>query len=92
MKNINQNLILGGINLLALGVSASDATVLQAYTPLSSNSHQNQSMTNEQMRNLEASHLEVFAACKWGHAAFDPVMVKSETLSEEVLSLYSQMG
>ena len=44
------------------------------------------------MRTLEASHLEVYAGCKWGHAAFDPIQVESEELSTEVRSLYEQMA
>ena len=90
MTKLTQKIALGGVNLLALGISAGDATVL-APRVSNSDASQTQAMDQGQLRAIEAAHLEIFAACKWGHAAFDPIKVDSEVLSPEVQSIYNQM-
>ena len=92
MKKISQTLILGGANLLALGVSPHDATVLQPSLKGTPQSNQTQNMSAADLRAVEGAHLEVHAACKLGHAAFDPVVVGEEVLSATVTSLYGQMA
>lgn len=93
MKNKLQVAMVGGVNLLALGVMPGDASLLQ---PLFSDSAHTQSqtqiMSDAQMRNIEASHLEVYAGCKWGKAAFDPVQVASEVMPDSVKSLFENMA
>ena len=82
---------LSGANLLALSLNTGDATVLKPHFSNAPESNPVQAMSDGEMRAIEASHLEVYAACKWGHAAFDPIRVESEALSPEVSSLYAQM-
>lgn len=91
MKNKIQTLVIGGANLLALGVMPSDASLLQPQFADSNSAKPQQAMTDSQMRSIEASHLEVYAGCKWGKAAFDPVKVSSEIMPETVKSLYQEM-
>ena len=92
MKNVSYAVAIAGANLLALGMSDGDATKLKPYFGSAPESSQTQNMSSAQMRIVEASHLEVYAACKWGHAAFDPVKVESEPLSIQVRSIYESMG
>jgi hypothetical protein len=77
MKTNYQAIAIAGLNLLAIGVP-NQAVV--------------HSVSATQMRMAEASHLEISNMCKWGHAAFDPVKVDSEVLSERVKTLYTQMA
>ena len=91
MKKIYQTLALSGANLLALSPNTGDAAVLKPHFSNPAESNPVQAMSDAEMRALEASHLEVYAACKWGHAAFDPIRVETEALSPEVSSLYAQM-
>jgi hypothetical protein len=92
MKNTLQTIVIGGANLLALSVMPSDATLLQPQFSESNSAKPQQTMSDFQMRSIEASHLEVYAGCKWGKAAFDPVRVASEVMPETVKSLYQQMN
>ena len=92
MKNVSYAVAIAGVNLLALGMSNGDATTLKPYFGSALEPTQTQSMSSAQMRIVEASHLEVYAACKWGHAAFDPVKIDSEPLSIQVRSIYENMG
>jgi len=92
MKNIHKTLAITGVNLIALGTGTADATTLQVITSASGNPGHVAQMSEGQLRAIEASHLEIFPTCKWGHAAFDPVQVASETLAPEVQSLYQQMS
>ncbi|MFL5813385.1 MAG: hypothetical protein ACJ763_07380 [Bdellovibrionia bacterium] len=91
MKNTLQAVVVGGANLLALGVMPSDPTLLQPVFSDPNSTSRTQVMSDAQMRNIEASHLEVYAGCKWGKAAFDPVQVASEIMPESVKSLYKDM-
>jgi hypothetical protein len=92
MNKITKTLAVAGANLLALGISNTDTTVLVPRFEKSNDSNQGQNMSEIQMRALEASHLEIYAACKWGHAAFDPIRVGSEELSPSVRAIYDQMA
>ena len=89
MKSIYKTLAVSGANLLALTVNAGDGTLLKPHFSDSSESNQVQQMSSAQMRQAEASHLEVFAGCKWGHAAFDPVQVASEEVPSEIQALHN---
>ncbi len=91
MKNGFQTIVIGGANLIALGLATGDATVLKAHFSDSKTTNKVQAMSDVQMRSIEASHLEVYAGCKWGHAAFDPVRVDAEVLSPGIRSIYDQM-
>lgn len=71
---------------------ANGAPVISGGTTADVESNKSQSLTDGQLRALEASHLQVYRGCKWGHAAFEPVRVENEVLSAEVLSLHQQMG
>lgn len=92
MKNIYQTMAISSANLLALGLNIGDATTLKPYFSSSAESNHVQAMNDGQLRTIEASHLEVYAGCKWGHAAFDPTKVDSEELSQEVRDIYNQMA
>lgn len=92
MNQVYKAMVFAGANLLALGANASDTTLLKPIFSGSTESGQNQAMSNAQMRATEAAHLEVYAGCKWGHAAFDPVKVESEELSPAVQSIYSELA
>ena len=92
MKSISKKLAIGSVNLLALGISAQDASLLAPQTASVKGSSQTQSMNSGELRAIEAAHLEVYAGCKWGHAAFDPIKVDGEQLSTEVQSIYNQMA
>jgi hypothetical protein len=91
MKNTLQVVVVGGANLLALGVMPGDASLLQPLFSKENPASHTQVMNDAQMRNIEASHLEVYAACKWGKAAFDPVRVASEVMPDSVKALYEDM-
>ena len=91
MKPLYQTVALSGVNLLALSTNTADPTALSPTFSDSTSSQQVQAMNEKDMRDREASHLEVYAGCKWGHAAFDPVQVASEVPSSEVLSLHAQI-
>lgn len=90
-----KTLALGGAQLLALGVTPGNASELQPYFAdvLSTrDASAVQQMDESQMRNLEASHLEVYAGCKWGKAAFDPVEVIAESSSSEVQAIFAGLA
>lgn len=91
MNHLHKKFVLGGLNLLAIGAASNDATLLQPHYESESNPNQVQKMSASDMRKQEASHLEVYAGCKWGHAAFDPIQVDSEVISHEIQSLYATM-
>ena len=92
MKNLYQTVAVAGANLAALTLNTGDATVLRPHFSGGPESQRVQTMTDQQLRQIEAAHLEVCASCKWGHAAFDPVQVESEALSSEVQALHRQLA
>ena len=79
------------MGLMALGISPTDQTQIQPYYSSTSQASPVQAMSVADMRKLEASHLEVYAGCKWGHAAFDPIRVDAEVVPSDILALYAQM-
>ncbi len=96
MKSIHQTLAhtlaISGANLLALTLSAGDATALEPRYSDSAGPRSGERMAESQLRAAEAAHLEVYAGCKWGRAAFDPVKVGREGLPPEVRSVHDQMA
>ena len=64
MNSVYRTMAFAGANLLALGVNASDTTLLKPVFSGSPESNQKQAMSDMQMRELEATHLEVYAGCK----------------------------
>lgn len=92
MKNLYQTIAFTGANLLALGANLNP--LVQPVSALVEDGGTNkvQALTEGQLLALEAAHLKVNNACKWGHASFDPIRVESEEISEEVLSLHRQMS
>ena len=89
MTSLHKMMIMASANLLALGVTAVDTLMPVAPQDESGNTIQ---MNEGHLRAIEASHLEVYAACKWGHAAFDPVRVDDEFLTPEVSALHALMA
>jgi hypothetical protein len=91
MNTTYKTLALGGAQLLALGVMPGDATLLQPQYAENHNPNAVHQMDEAQLRSVEASHLEVYAGCKWGKAAFDPVQVAAEPVSIDVHAIFAQM-
>ncbi|MBS1963729.1 MAG: hypothetical protein JST04_16080 [Bdellovibrionales bacterium] len=92
MKNQILNLVGGGIGLLALGNGGADPSILEARFGGNGPNPSPRAMTEGELRSIEAAHLEVYAGCKWGKAAFEPVRVVAEALSPEIAALHRSIG
>jgi hypothetical protein len=87
------NALVGGLQLVGLGASPADSSLLEArLAPVREGTPSTQAVDASTLRAAEASHLEVYAGCKWGHAAFDPVEVTAEPLSADILALHAQLA
>ena len=90
MNKATKTIALTGVNLLALSMAKAQA---MGPTAVALNHSGNASQIDEaSVRAIEASHLAIFAPCKWGHAAFDPVKVDAEAISADVEALHGLVG
>ena len=90
--NIQKAITLAGANMMIFGMNTANAIIPHVNQSKQLASENSVQMGEAQLRSIEAGHLEVYAGCKWGHAAFDPVKVVNEFPSTEVLTLHEAMG
>lgn len=88
----NRARLLSVLPILGFGISAQDPTLLEIQMQTSEPGTSHRSALNEsELRTHEASHLEVYAGCKWGKASFAPTLAYDEPLSTEIRALYESM-
>ncbi len=79
--------------ILGFSVSLQDPALLEVKTPTDGNESASKIQISENdLRIREATHLEVYAGCKWGKASFAPERITSEPLSIEIQALYERMA
>lgn len=92
MKTNRTAALLGGLQLVGLGASPTDPTLLTArVAPAGTDRTDTRAIEAGALRAAEAAHLEVYAGCKWGKFSFDPVRVESEPIPADLLALHAQL-